>query len=150
MTHFRGFTEGFTLVELISVIVLISVLAVNALPKLIPSASYQLQGSRDTVLAAFFSAQQMAMSRDSQVQLSFGSGAIDIRRDDDNSGTFESSESVTISGQSYPVSLLSSQSISSATFVFDRLGQPNSAATLSLTQSGRSVSIVVTETGYAY
>ena len=134
-------SKGFTVVELITVLILIGVLAGAAISRLIPSSTYQLQSSRDQVVAAFFSAQQLAMTRLGTVQLVISGGQVDIQLD---------SSSVRTGGVQYPVALLANQSLTSLTVTYDRLGQPNTGASLTLSQSGASVPIVLTASGYAY
>lgn len=113
-----------------------------------PSATFQLQASRDQVITAFFAAQQRAMAQSQAIQFSINSpNQIDIREDTDGDGDFSDESSITAGGVRYPISLLPNQSITSANFIFDRFGK-TSAATLTLSQSGGSVTIQVSSTGY--
>lgn len=140
--------EGFTLLELITVLALVGILSATVSYGVLPSASFQMQASRDQVVTAFFSAQQHAMAQTSTVRLSLSSpNQIDIREDSDNDGSFTDESSLRLGGVQYPISLLPNQSLTAATFDFDRLGR-TSANTLTLSQSGNSVSITVGATGY--
>ncbi|WP_370981441.1 Tfp pilus assembly protein FimT/FimU [Agaribacterium sp. ZY112] len=129
--------RGFTLVELITVMILIGILAVSA-TSLFSKDTYSLQKSRDQLVAAFFSAQQLALAQRDRVQLICTSTAIDIRRDLNGNGSFEASESQTLDGVSYPLSLAPGQSLTPATFNFDRLGR-TTGRSLTITGGGSAV-----------
>lgn len=139
--------KGFTFVELIAVLLIVGVLTVVTTSRFTSSAAYELQATRDTLVAAFRSAQQLAMTRSAPVQLSTSSNQIDIRIDSDGNNTFDVSESVTMDGKRYPISIRTSQSLDPATFLFDRLGR-TSAANLDLTQGSSSVLIAVSSNGH--
>ncbi|WP_372871516.1 Tfp pilus assembly protein FimT/FimU [Shewanella sp.] len=55
-------TGGFTLVELVTTIILIGVLAVVAIPRLIPSSSYSAYSLRNEFMAELRKAQLLAMN----------------------------------------------------------------------------------------
>lgn len=140
--------QGFTLLELIAVLALVGILATTVTTGLLPSASFQLQSSRDQVVTAFFSAQQRAMAQTNAVRLSIsGTNQIDIREDTDSDGSFADESSSRLGGVQYPINLLANQSLTNANFDFDRLGRTG-AANLTLSQSGSSVTIAVTSTGF--
>lgn len=142
--------KGFTLLELIAVLVLVGILAGTVSARLLPSDTFQLQSSRDQVVTAFFAAQQRAMAQTNSVRLSLVSpNQIDIREDTDGDGDFNDESSLRLGGTGYPVTLLSHQTISAAIFDFDRLGK-TSASTLTLSQGSDSVNISVTATGYIF
>ncbi|ABD80404.1 pilus assembly FimT family protein [Saccharophagus degradans] len=138
---------GFTLVELIAVIVVIAALSVTVVQRLIPASSYQLQGARDQLVTAFQSAQQLAMVRTAAVRLTTSGSQIDILQDTDNDGVPDTS--VTIAGQNYPLTLAAAATLSSASFDFDRLGHTSSAVVV-VTAGSSNVNVNVTATGYIY
>lgn len=140
---------GFTIVELIAVLVITGVLAATAINKILPSDTFQLQASRDQVVTAFFSAQQQAMIQTAPVRLTTDGNIVDIRRNDNNDNVFSTTESIKVNGTQYPLLLLSNQQIDDKEFFFDRLGQ-TSAAVLTLSQNGKEVDITISEAGYAY
>lgn len=109
----------------------------------------QLQASRDQLIAAFFVAQQKAMSQDKPVQLTTSGNQIDIRVDKNEDGVFSASESVTLAAQTYPIGIGNGIVLSTTAFVFDRLGHTNSG-TVSLTKDENSATVSVSGTGYAY
>lgn len=140
--------KGFTLVELVAVLVLIGILGATVTSAMLPSATFQLQSSRDQVVTAFFAAQQRAMAQTRPVRLSLvAPNQIDIREDSDGDGSFADETSKTLGGIRYPVTLLPNQSIDAADFDFNRLGK-TSAGVLNLSQSGAAVAINISANGY--
>ena len=133
--------KGFSLVELVAIVVLLGVLAATTLPRLIPSSTYQIAATRGIVVTAFNAAQQLAMTRDDPVQLVVSGSQIDVRLN---------SVSVRTAGTQYPQSILPSQTITPATFNFDRLGQPDSSGTLTISQGSSNISVEVTPTGHVF
>jgi len=140
--------SGFTLIELIMVIVILSVLSISAGSKFFDTATAQVQSGRDDVVAAFFSAQQLAMVRSDDVRLITSTTQVDIRLDVDDNGVFSASESVLLAGTQYPITLPFGVSLATATFDYDRLGR-TSAASLGITKGSASATISVSDSGYA-
>jgi prepilin-type N-terminal cleavage/methylation domain len=130
--------QGFTLVELIAVLVIVGILSVSVLTRLVPSDTLQLQASRDTIVAAFYSAQQLAMTRRASVEVITSANQVDIQL---------GNASVSFGGVQYPVQLVNGQTLSAVTFAYDRLGHTTGAG-LQLSQNGRVVSISVDASGY--
>lgn len=142
-------TRGFSLVELVTVLIIIGVLAASSTSLFIPSTTFQMQAARDQIVAALAAAQQRAMSRANAIQVNTSGNQIDVREDTDGDGNFATSASVSMGGVQYPLTLLANQTVSNASFTFNRLGETN-GGTLTLSQSGASVAIEVTDSGYAY
>jgi len=130
--------NGFTLVELISVLVIVAVIGVTASSRFISNTAFELQEGRDQIVLAFRSAQQLAMTQVASVSFSSSASTIDVRQD---------GSSVILNGLQYPVALENDQRVSSRTFNFDRLGRTD-AGTLTLSKSGTSVSISVSSSGF--
>lgn len=141
---------GFSLIELIAVLLIIGILAATGVASLLPSATFQMQSSRDQVVTAFFAAQQRAMTQTAPVRFSVIAASpnqLDIREDTDGDGDFSDESSLTFNGISYPVALLPNQSLTASNFDFDRLGR-TSAQTLTLTQGADTVAITISANGY--
>lgn len=59
-------SQGFTLVELVTVIILIGILAINVLPKFVGSSNYEAHTQRAQLIAALRLTQQRAMQQTGQ------------------------------------------------------------------------------------
>ena len=137
--------KGFTLVELISVIVLVGVLSVTVFYRLASVNSVKVQSGRDDVIAALFFAQQQAMMR-SNITLVIAANSVSVN---------ESGTPILVSNNYYPLNMPANVNLSATvnTFVYDKLGR-TTAGTITLTgtgnSSGASASIKVEASGYAY
>jgi len=136
-------SRGFTLLELITVLVILAILTATAISNLVPSRTFQMQATRDTLVAAFYSSQQKAMMQSAPVRLITSINAIDIRIDSNNDGSFAINESVLLGGVQYPITINPAQSLTSHIIDFDRLGR-TSSSTIVLSQSGSSVIFYMT------
>lgn len=146
--HLEWKHKGFTLIELISILVIVSIISVTLIARSTPTDTFQLQASRDQLVAAFFSAQQKAMVQSQAIQLSTGGNIIDIKQDTNSDGNFASEASLSIGGVAYPWPLRANQSLSDSTFVFNRLGQTTAGA-ISVSMGESSVIVNVSATGFA-
>jgi MSHA pilin protein MshC len=134
--------RGFTLVELVAVLVIIGILAVSVASKFSSSDVFQTQASRDDIVAALFFSQQVAMAR--------GSSTNGVRFVSNGSSfTVQESGTDLINGNvQYPFSLPSGYSLTSATLNYDKLGR-TSATNLTLSKGSTSAVIAVSGSGYA-
>ena len=130
--------SGFSLPELIAVLVIVAALGATAVARFSNNTAFELQSSRDQIVSVFITAQQLAMVRSETIQFSTVGNQITILQDGTN---------VQADGISFPQPLGSGQSITSAIFDFNRLGQTQ-AATLVLTKGSDSVAIAVATTGF--
>ena len=147
--HSTGSSSGFTLLELVAIIVVIAVIGATAATSLVPSTTFQLQAGRDTVVAALFHAQQRALSQADSVRLTTSGSSIDIRQDANGNSTFESSESILVGSIQYPITLDGNVTITSHTLDYDRLGE-TTAATITVTKSSSNETVNVSAMGFAY
>jgi MSHA pilin protein MshC len=131
--------KGFTLIELISIMILISILSVVLFSRLGATTTAVVLGSRDDIIAAFSLAQQTAMMR-SNVTLVITTTSISVNENGNP-----------IVGSSYPLNMPSGVNLAPApaTFSFDKLGRTTSN-TITVTGSGASAQIAVQSSGYAY
>lgn len=145
----RSDTErGFTLIELIAVVILVSILAVNLSSRF--NFDYaDLQATRDDIVAGLFYAQQVAMARDGAV------GAAGVTASFATPGELQILENGVIL-RSIPFSGDVSVVSSSNTIAYDKLGrlEPSVAPPLpsppeTITLDG-VVTITVETTGYVY
>lgn len=130
--------RGFTLIELIAVMVILGVMSVTLFSRLGSIASTNVQASRDDLIAVLFFAQQNAMAR-SGVQLIVTSSSVSV--------TENVPPLVTLQG--YPLSFPSGVTATPMTFSYDKLGR-TIPGNITLTSSGGSAVITVEASGYAH
>lgn len=140
--------RGFTLIELIASMVLMSVLAISLASAWV-DAGQRVQVARDDLIAALFSAQQLAMARSDGVRLIVSAEHIDIRIDADGDALFSGAESVSAGGVQYPLNFPAGVSATAAVFDYDRLGR-TAAAAVTLRGPRASAGVTVADSGYAY
>ena len=132
------FERGFSLIELITVMILLGVLSVVLFSRLGSTNTAVVQGSRDDLIAAFSLAQQTAMMRP-DITLEITSTSISVNEDGNP-----------IAGSVYPLTMPSGVSLAPAgTFSFDNLGR-TTAATITVTGTSASAQVNVASSGYAY
>ena len=122
-------SRGFTIIELIMVVVLIGILAVSVVPKFMDTSAISLQGGAAMVAADIRYTQELAMSTHSPKTITFTT-----------SDTFYTVNSQTMN-------LPSRVSISSgATFTFNSLGEPTTGGGSSVEiQAGSSTKSITVE-----
>ncbi len=149
--HRSSFGErGFTLVELIVIITVISALAVVALPRL-QDKGLKERAFHDQTLAALRYAQKAAVAQRRTVCVTAGASSISLTiASAAGSGSCNTNLAGPSGGSPYTVSAPSGVSFtSSSSFNFNALGQASASATFQV--SGASESITVEqETGYVH
>ena len=114
-------TNGFTLVELIVVILLIGILSIFAAPKFVNDDSFKARGLADEIVTAIRHAQRLSMTRGENHRViitttsytveKFVSSVSSPVRHPDGNATFN---------KSFPPNIVTS----AATIEFDRIGRP--------------------------
>lgn len=153
----RSKQTGFTLVELVMVIVMLSVLSATALPKFFDKNSFAERAFFSDTLNAVRYAQKLAIASGCSVQVSISSNSYTLTRQGSSitsscpGGTTYSlavphpgSGASSYSGMESGVTLTSSAS----SFVFNALGTVSTDATLTV-GSSRTISVIA-ETGFVY
>ena len=163
--------RGFTLIELIMVIVLVGVLAVYAVPRMISSSDLSARGFHDTTLAYLRYAQKTAIAQRRTVCVSFTTSTVTLRIAND-AEVFDCSGangvalngpdgkvSASVSGAAYDTATVGGVSClaTPASFGFDALGQPvnSSGVAIATAQcmkvvSATNTAIVEAVTGYVH
>ncbi len=132
--------RGFTLIELITVMILISILSVTLFSRLGSVNSANIQAGRDDLIAALFFAQQTAMAR-SNIQLILTANTVSVT---------ESGTPIKVHAQGYPLAFPSGVTTTPVTLSYDKLGR-TTATTISLSATGGlSASITLEASGYAH
>ncbi len=155
--------RGFTLVELILVIVILSVLSVYALPRLFDTKAVYARGFHDETMGYLRFAQKTAIAQRRTVCVTFTTTKVTLAIAS-AAATFNCSSPGTLTGPTgtagATVSLTAQRNAAfaalPASFNFDGLGQPitgtgaaSATQTFAVTDSGRTIT-VETATGYVH
>ncbi len=147
--------HGFTLIELIMVLVLVGVLAVFVAPRL-NTKDFEARGFHDETLALLRYAQKTAIAQRRTVCVAFTSGKATL-----NIATAEALTNCTAAlmgprGES-PASITARSGIdylpTPGDFFFNALGQPSARKSLQVTSSGAAIGLTITveaDTGYVH
>ncbi|PHS22883.1 MAG: prepilin-type cleavage/methylation domain-containing protein [Methylophaga sp.] len=143
---------GFTLIELILVIVLLGIVSAVALPRFIGSSGFDERVLFDDTLNAVRYAQKVAVATGCNIRFSISANSYSVLRDNScDSGNFSSGLTIrhpatgesNYTGKQANVSLTATQ----ASTTFDALGRANTDNTISV--GFRRISIVAA-TGFSY
>lgn len=139
-------SSGFTLVELVMVIVILSILSVVVMPKFWDNSIFQARGFADQVLATLRYAQKSAIAQHQNVCVNLAATGLTLTINATCSAALNlpATQSNTLTAPS-GISLTTT----AASLTFDALGRANTAATVTI--SGVTASITVeAETGYVH
>ena len=152
--------NGYSLIELALIIILISITSISILPKFFDSLSFTSRTYFDDVLSSVRYAQKLAVAMGCDVQLSLASDTITINlRTTCNSGSFTTDLRDPSFGQSsFTRQAPSGVSISSSDLpiYFDSLGRAHDSSTSLVLSSDANITVdsrvlsIVGETGFAY
>lgn len=139
-----GFSNnGFTLIELIVVILLIGILSISIAPRFFGVSSYEDRKASNELLSALRHTQQLAMNRGGNVQLILTAANLTVQLTD---GTpLRSPDGHIPYVKTFPTNVAVSPVPS--TISYDTLGRPNAGFTFTV---GSQTVIVEQETGYAH
>ncbi len=135
---------GFTMIELVVLILLLGILSVFVLPRFVDFDSFRTRAAYDEVAGAVRYAQKLAVASGCEVQvvISGGSYALQQHSTDCTSGAFS-----TIVNHPITSNNVSGVSLSSSpnSFIFDAMGRSSSNVTINV---GSESLTVIAETGY--
>jgi MSHA pilin protein MshC len=135
--------RGFTLIELVTVMILVGILSITLFTRLGSAGTAAIQSGRDDLIAALFFAQQQAMMR-SNISLVLTANSVSVN---------ENNNPIAVSNDFYPLTMPAGVSLPALTLNYDKLGR-TTATQIVLTGSGNSggvtATIQVDASGYAY
>lgn len=137
--------QGFSLVELVIVILLLGILAAVAVPVFFDLQSYRNRTAYDEIAGALRYAQKLAVASGCEVRVDLSSGngyALQQHATGCTTGAFTTLADHPLTSASFPEVGLAA---STARLTFDALGRCDRSATL--TVGGRTISVIA-ETGY--
>ena len=149
--------RGFTLPELVAVILLIGILAATAMPKLQSALSFRDDGWRDQLVASLHYAHKVAVSHRRLVCASIASGGVTLTIASANPATACSAVLPGLDGQALSASSQGGAAASvspSGTLYFQPSGRVStdgagsSAANRTITITGQAAIVLVGETGH--
>lgn len=134
---------GFSLVELVTVMILIGTLSAVVFSRVGSSATAPVQSGRDDLIAALFFAQQQAMMR-TNISLVLTANSVSVR---------ENGNAIRVNDSFYPLTMPAGVGLPAVTLNYDKLGR-TTATQIVLTGSGNSSGVTATirvdASGYAY
>lgn len=131
--------SGFTLVELVTVIAILGLLAVAVVPRMLSRSSFETRTAEDQLINAIRHAQQLAMSKPvgANVQLQTDSANDRIRITYNEAGV-----------QTQDIPIAANVDIDVVSIGFSKNGDPSASPTIGIDNGARQV--CVTATGYAH
>ena len=136
-------SNGFTLVELVAVLIILSALALGVFSSFKGGEISQVQASRDDFVAALLYGQQLAMARDS------AANPIRVVATANSVSITENGAPLLHGTVQYPLVFTGGVTVSpAATLNFDKLGRTQ-ASVFTLSKSGASATVTVSDSGYA-
>ena len=146
----RNVRTGFTIVEILIVVVILSIAALTAIPLMSSASSFQIRSAANMIAADLEYAKSMAISRGQYYSVVFNEGMDSYRIEDQDSTVIEHPVN---KGFSYVIdfpndSRLSKVNITNVTFIddkvrFDCLGSPDNGGTINLSADSHSAIITV-------
>jgi len=92
--YLGGNSSGFSLIELVAVMVIVSVLATVAVVRIMPSAVHEIQAAKDQLASALAYAQQRALYTPHTVRVILSGNQIDIREDLNDDSSYSEAERI--------------------------------------------------------
>jgi len=151
----RNRQRGFTLVELITVMVIVGILAVAVLPRFFDANTFQSRGFNDQVISSLRYAQKVAIAQHRFVCVNTAANTILLSQGATNAcgtplpRTFDGGDDCNaLHNGEYCVAAPNGVNVGATVLSFDALGRPSSMSCI--TVSGNNTIKVEAETGYVH
>ena len=147
--YLGGNSSGFSLIELVAVMVIVSVLATVAVVRIMPSAVHEIQAAKDQLASALAYAQQRALYTPHTVRVILSGNQVDIREDLNDDSSYSEAERIRHGAVQYPLSLVNQVQVSYHILEYDTLGEITAPVSVTLSKGSRSVTLSISLSGYA-
>ncbi|MBI3570328.1 MAG: general secretion pathway protein GspH [Gammaproteobacteria bacterium] len=148
--------SGFTLVELVAIIVLLGIIAAVATPRFFDNSAFEARGAYDEVIAAARYAQKLAITNRCTVKLTFSSNRFTVTQSTSASVCGTGADTLAVphpgqcrspaAGNNYDCNMPAGISITltagTSPIVFDSLGRTTDSVTRTVQVGGKSFDIV--------
>ncbi len=140
-------SSGFTLVELVMVLVIAGILSATALPKFSDNSVFQSRGFADQVLATLRYAQKTAIAQHQNVCVNLAVTTVTLTIDNAACSTNLNLPDRPTNSLTAPTDI--TLTTTAATLTFDANGRPSTAATITIPEVSTAITVEA-ETGYVH
>jgi len=143
MKRFYSWQQGFTLIELVVIILILGIMAAVVMPKFFNLGDYRTRAAYDEVAGAVRYAQKLAVASGCEVQVQISTSGYDLQQ---HSTSCTSGAFATITNHPVTSNTIAGVSISATpnSFIFDAMGRSSSAVTVNIDGDNFNV---IAETG---
>ena len=142
--------QGFTLVELIAVLVIAGVLAFVAIPRMVGTSTFEQRGFSDTVVTALHYAQKTAIAQHTSVTVCISPTTISAAYTTGCTAMFVSNADNTALSFTTPSGTTITTTPATSSFIFAASGSPSIATNLTIQLSGETARTIIIEAGTGY
>ncbi|MDB4470799.1 GspH/FimT family pseudopilin [Deltaproteobacteria bacterium] len=143
---FTRSNSGFSMVELVVVILVLGILAAVVMPRFVDLDTFRARAAYDEVAGAIRYAQKLAVASGCEVQVAITANRYALQQHATNCTTGAFTD---ISGHPVTNNDFTDVTLSAATFRFDAMGRSSSGPTITIDSGAEHLSFsVVAETGY--
>lgn len=148
--HVTANRQGFTLIELVMVVILVGIIALTAVPRFFDRSVFESRGFADQVQASLRYAQKIAVAQRRFACVAFTATTVTLTTD--TSSACAPGTALPAAGSAnYVITAPSGVTLTGppAGFYFDALGRPSGARTIAIAGVANNI-VVEAETGYVH